>query len=812
MTARAIVIGINDYPGQPLTNAVDDAIRFRDALIELGLVDEGEVALHTAPAQPGGHPADRQSLGQALKAVYEHGSGLDRLYVYFAGHGLSAMVDTANSVLHTFLLPSNVADLIDDSYLFIDLDDLRERLRLAGPREQFFFIDACRDLAFKDRPGNLPAINWRASEHPSPSPNRQAVLYAVSLGGKARGVRQGMGVMTPHLIDALHGRGRALAWSESEDHDAFVVTAESICSYVSARVEADLSSTRQWKRSYELPKLEQGDPPGALRFVENPPRPTFTLSFDPEEAAETTRVEVTLRGLPLQEPRWPPSRHGEAVAMAPHRYRLRATPARGVATVEPQPVDLREVAAATVRVTDEPPVETPSEPGPSQAAVDDLGVMRDRAGRPGPAVVRAYAEDEDPEVTIELEGLDPPYQRWTGAAGLEEQVPPGSYAVRFRLGPEVFSETEFDLVTGQNVSVVPAAATSPLLREALPEQAGDTAIIVSETIGPMQAGVLLTTLAVVGIKPFAVTGGLFSRFSHFVQPLHAAMFRDRPLRVVIAVEGDDWPAPVTAVRDSLRCEAVTGEGARQTIELQPLQPGEGGWARIVQGTAPAPDASFRVVLSSPFTGSIELAAAALPQRVTVIGLVLYPDGDLSVVQHLLRIPGRGYPEPVPDVPYGRMLRELVLGQRLFESGELIERGAALPDTAALRDLLQAKWTDPIVGCMAYYAWNDADRRGLPAAQGVAPSNTAITAGNLLMYFPELPDAQLIGALRSPPMVPLEPLLEGNALPVLARSCRELALAAEARGVRGIDAARWASRVSPGSPWTLVWEPGEDLAT
>ena len=38
MNTAAVVIGIDDYKGRPLTSAVNDALQFRRALIDLGLV------------------------------------------------------------------------------------------------------------------------------------------------------------------------------------------------------------------------------------------------------------------------------------------------------------------------------------------------------------------------------------------------------------------------------------------------------------------------------------------------------------------------------------------------------------------------------------------------------------------------------------------------------------------------------------------------------------------------------------------------------------------------------------------------------
>jgi hypothetical protein len=92
---------------------------------------------------------------------------------------------------------------------------------------------------------------------------------------------------------------------------------------------------------------------------------------------------------------------------------------------------------------------------------------------------------------------------------------------------------------------------------------------------------------------------------------------------------------------------------------------------------------------------------------------------------------------------------LILGQRLYESNELVERGvesASEPPLQVLDELLKAKWTDPVLGCMAYYAWDDAMRRRLPAAEGAAPTYSKATARNLLAYFGDLPDARVIGAM------------------------------------------------------------------
>jgi hypothetical protein len=224
------------------------------------------------------------------------------------------------------------------------------------------------------------------------------------------------------------------------------------------------------------------------------------------------------------------------------------------------------------------------------------------------------------------------------------------------------------------------------------------------------------------------------------------------------------------------------------------------------GFGAAPAASFTVTVSAPHFGRIELAAASIAGRVTVVTVTLSPDGGLALSQNLLRIPGRAYPEPVPSMPYGRMLRELQLGQKLYENGELVAAGDRV-DAGELRELLHAKWTDPVLGCMAYYAWADAVRLGVPERQGVALSNTGLTAYNLQEFFPELPDALVIAGLERPAEADAlyRRLLALDRVPILARSARELARFARDAGQPDQPVARWADRLEPRTAWTAAWD-------
>jgi hypothetical protein len=796
MGTAAIIVGVDDYAQQPLTSAVTDAHAVRDELLALKLVKPAEVTLLTSPAKNGSLPANSANIDAALQNVYDNGSSLDRLYFFFAGHGLLAPVDAARGKFHTAVLPADVADLRSGARLMLDVDDLCQRLVLAGPREQFLFVDACRDLAFGENPGNVPPLSWPASPNASGSANAQSILYAVSPLGKARGTVGGMGVMTGHVIEALRGTGRALDWSDEDE--SYVVTAASVAAYVRQRILENVRREPLWQQLIMLPELRPSGPPQPpIRRVLQPPKRRLVLTFDPEEAAAATTVKLSQRGNVLERPSWPPHKHREVVDVAPQLYRFLISSQLGEGIAEPDRIDARELDSATIRIGGSGPAIEP-EPGPGIASVVRHVAITPGVQQPGVAVIDAVAEE--PETVIEMAGLDPPYRSMSATGRAEESVPPGSYRVRFRLGSEVFSEVEVDLAEGERKLVRPTIAASPLLHEAIGQPADAERVVVSETIGPMQAAVLPTMLAIVAIKPFDETNELFGQFDGLVQPRTAADYGDRPFSVVVAVEGSSWPVPIAEITASLGCELL-GE----KVPLAPVVPGNAGWGRVLQGIAAASRTSLPLRISSPFVGSVELAAGSLPGRVTAVQLIIRPDGVLQVAQHILRIPGRAYDERVPHVPYGSMLRGLALGQKLYESGELIERVFAT-NAELLREVLYAEWSDPVLGCMAYYAWSDAAAAGAPAAQEPWPRQE--TANNLLRYFSELPDARVAGATAFPERraALIDELLDEDAVPLLARSCWLLAEAARERGRDDASVVHWAERLTGNSSWAVRWEP------
>lgn len=771
--AVAVIVGIDAYKQQPLTSAVNDANAVRDALVGLGALAEQDVTLMTSKSRG----PTRDAIRDVLYRVYKSGDMYDRLYFYFAGHGLLAPADAARGVLHTAIVPGNVRDLEIDADKLIDVIELVQYFQFAGPREQFFIIDACRDLVFDQDPPNLPRISWSA-EPQDGRQRAQAILWAVPPRGRAAGTKDGAGVMTRHLIQALGGGPAALDWSD--ELQSRVVTPSSVHRYVRSKVLKDLAGKPLWQRDYMTPLLDPGGAEGCVLLqVEDPGQLDLTVQIEPTEAAVNTEVWLMLRGNRLYEPTWPPHLSLEAVQVPPDRYRVRAQckSAGTLVTSDPEIIDVREQSDVVVRVG--PPTgarpDRPIEPGPGTACSlpGHTGVLRGPPSQPPatPAAATLTLTAQERFAVADVQGLDPPYASlvavrlpWRGA------LRPGAYQVRFRLGNEVFSQATVELEHGQIAEVDASAAVSPLVEDTVGWQGPGQSVIISESMGPLQANILPTMLAVMGIKPFDQSGELFRQFTGIIESRSPDEFGDRPLSLVVAIEGATWPVAAQDVGGMIAAEIV--EGTAQHVPLRTVRLRGTSAGVMLAGLTTAPRRPFAVRLTSPLIGQLTIASASLPSRATVVTAVLRSDGSSEIGQHILRLPGRRYREPVSDIPYARLLRELQLGQQLYQGGELYDLGAG--DLGQfLNDVLNAKWTDPILGCMAYYALADAARRS--ADPGGMLTRRQLVAENLLRYFPELPDTRIIAELEHIPRAPSAAESSSTVeMPVLARSVREAA--------------------------------------
>jgi uncharacterized caspase-like protein len=847
MRTAAVVIGINAYKNKRLTSAINDAKAFREALLRHKLVADEDIQMFTSPSEQGWPEANRKNINDVMYDVYKNGDDVEQFFFFFSGHGMLTYV---KGELRTVLMPVDVEDLERDAGYLIDFVELRGYMRHGGPQQQFYFVDACRDLDLAAHPPTVGALAWKLRDSLTPA-RAQATLYAVSALGTARGQVEGMAVMTGDLIKALDGTG--IATDYDIGLNTWVVSMKSLADYVKDAVEQKLIKEPAYLRAYMRPELDDPDPlTQPLRYLSQVNDEPLTISIKPEHAADDTNVTLSVRSFRMREYSLPPKKNRETFVLPPQPYLVEAVYVPNPALV-PVPnrkiVDLRKDHEVEITIPfpgrPERPAPERSEDGPRRPNILIKGIAAEptfssirrmevmdyvKAAAVAP-LGRIVASSFESLVAIDIEALQSPYEKWTSYATFDKQVPTGSYRVCFRLGVDVFNEATLYVKAGETISVSTTVDAPPLVREALNLPAKLPQLTqISESIGDIQAGVLQTMLPLLGVKAFDVDNEILHQFTGLVEPLNPEYFHLHPLSVVIAIDGNWGDVAPADILQSIRCrtevhtylhepkiEAGFSFAPVQELELKTptrttLQGDKeaasdnAGFKRIGLAVIAAPAPSFELRTISPHLGEYHLACAAVPRRATVVTLTFRPDGSTDISQNILRLPGRSglyFNELVPDVPYARMVRELQLGQQLYRSGELLQSAVPSQISDLIRDLLYAKWTDPILSCMAFLAW----QRHMESAPDGAPYFDSDllrrSATNLLNYFPSLPDTYVIYGLAFPDQRDnaLHYLLGFESVPVLAESARILAQYAIDAGHGDANVVRFARHMSVRQIWT-----------
>ena len=234
----AIVIGIDRYWSDhaSLKGAVKDALRMREWLLDSagGAVDEKNMALLLSPL-PGADPgvkapdATKDAIVTAIADVLKRSKGEgDRLYVYYAGHGLTARVNQRDE---NTLVCSDFTDVLVSNSLA--LRSLWEFFETVQFQDQFFFVDACRNIPWDSAEFEVGRWPLPRKRDPGLPPAQQFILYATSPGLRAQELREAgneRGAFTEALLDGLHGKAKAKAWSSETQN--YQVRWERLVDYV----------------------------------------------------------------------------------------------------------------------------------------------------------------------------------------------------------------------------------------------------------------------------------------------------------------------------------------------------------------------------------------------------------------------------------------------------------------------------------------------------------------------------------------------------------------------------------------------------
>jgi Caspase domain len=481
----AVVIGVDDYGRSELnlTAAVADAERFCDWVRS---PEGGNVAasnLRLLLGRAGGGERDRvptkDNIVTAInEVVTESGGTGERLFVFFAGHGLTARVSNRDE---SALVTPGFDELHTDHSLAVR--SLTEFLETTQFEDQFFFLDACRDVPWRDREFEIGRWPIPRRRDPGKPPVQQFILHATPPGLTAAEVGwpgEAVGAFTDALMGALAGEGRAKAWSW--ERACYEVRWENLARYVKEAMESRRHATSP-----------AGEPPpegwpiqvpqdAGARGVAGRDRDALLASFS-RARVDPLRLEVELLGGPADEEAEISvlDAVGEPVATAvkvqgsahtftlpPKTYAVRAKATDKRAGRLKAPVDLYEDTKVPIKL--EAPVDVApgevDEPlgGDGEPGADD---------RPGTIVV----ETADPLTVAELRdeagnavGLETPDPE---AGRARFSVPAGFYRLRL-VGPEPGGGEQF---------VVLAAGEEERLREAKPPPASERTLALATAAG-----------------------------------------------------------------------------------------------------------------------------------------------------------------------------------------------------------------------------------------------------------------------------------------------------------------------------------------
>lgn len=259
----AIVIGIDGYGGgvPNLSAAVNDAESFYAwATSKAGAnVPEENVSLllgRTA-GDPDRDERDRvptkDSIMSAIDETMRKSNGTgEALYFFFSGHGVtSTYANREESALAT----SGFDERHTDETLAVR--SIAEFFETTQFKDQFFFIDACRNKPQR-HVSEIGKWSIPRRRDPGQPPVQQFILYATSPGREAEETGwpgEAAGAFSSVLMDGLEGKGRAKAWSW--ERNWYEVRWEALATYVKIRMEQRRekpSSTGESRRAIQVPQ------------------------------------------------------------------------------------------------------------------------------------------------------------------------------------------------------------------------------------------------------------------------------------------------------------------------------------------------------------------------------------------------------------------------------------------------------------------------------------------------------------------------------------------------------------------------------
>jgi hypothetical protein len=690
----AIVIGIDEYghDDMRLSAAVSDAVSFRDWVLA---ADGGNVPssnlrllLGRRPDDPERSDADvaptKDEIVTAINdVVVGAGARAERLYFYFAGHGIMARV--ANRDESAVVTPGFDALHTDHS---LAIRSLTEHLETTPFADQFFLVDACRNVPWADREFEIGRWPVPRRRDPGASPVQQFILSATSPGSIAAEhgwPGEAKGAFTSVLMEGFAGVDTAKAWSW--ERNCYEVRWERLATFVNRRMRDRVPEPRADVAAGDLPVQIPQDT--GSRGVADRDRDPLLVSF-PRGRFESLDLRIELRADPEYDEAEVSvlDAIGEPIASAlkvtgtshtfrlpPKTYAVRATtttPEDRVGSLH-APIELYEDRTAEIELRPRVAPRPDDTSGPLGAEDVAAGGREEPSGTiailsPDPLALAEIRDETGRVVALARAGDDRP-------------ATPGFYRIR-DLGPEETGDEQFVALSAGRRAEIPLPPSPPppcvaALAAALGGKVDDGCLRPVDGAEPV-TWALPSTIVAAGIGA-ALHGRHLPGLG--VERLADVLGTARSGVALFAVDGVGDAAAVG--RLTARAWPV---GEPVCRDRKALEPSAAGIAAIVE---PIPE-------PTPYWVSIEPEGA----DPTVVSLPVFPgrlatlvaqlDADRIRLYQLHPVGGPGASSTADRLRRVEHLQRLLLAGRLD--------GA---ETLAI-ELANAAGEDPFAGCLAGY--------------------------------------------------------------------------------------------------------------
>lgn len=722
MAIRGLIIAIEKYAaiqgfGSELPGTTAAGVAFRKWLIDTKKAAPENILFCTEDATAEGRTSGAaiDDLLEAIASLPQKGKDrTEQLYVFFSGHGFLFREDERKRAADV-LLAADFSSLQSPTAgrKVLRLDEVQLKLQRAmGPRDHFYFIDACRNqLGASQIDVTGTGLNLGLSSLGYPT---VYTLYSTNRGAAAFVQSNFSG----HLLTGLQGSGRAKVWRPT-DEEEMEVNYFSLQEYVKEKLQGQESDT-----------TKEGEGRGVI--LEIRPAPRYECTVEVAGARPDDEITLTLKnargqqigdGRTFKGPKF-------SFSESPDLYRLSLS-CRGRA-LEPESfkADLYDVCTARFTM---PVAEATRRGGPISMSPATRGGPRAEEEAAGPALLQVTGV---PSSALSVEDVSSGRQE-TLSEGVATPLPAGRYVVRMRDSEGVtVRRQEISLEPGKTESVDLSIRPGSPVREAilsyLPGYAYDQRTVsFSERLGPPIADDDLGLwLAIVGASRIVDDPNSFSKL------------KDLPLASFEDVPPGGSTIYVLAGRDDLKNLRIAVQGPLEENFLEPLdwqdsrqvQPRFAGFRHARIDHRPGP-----VFLSLAANQEVPLTVSSycLPNRATLV-IAAAEDTGLRIQQYLLplyHLTGNLDPE-VREKLHGNpleMVRFMALAQRQFARKRDLASGLRYEEWEAL---LYGKWLDPIMAVLASY---ELVRRGR-----LGSMETVI--GNLRRFFAGLPDTEALASL------------------------------------------------------------------